>query len=257
MQLFGKRKKRLGLALGSGGAKGFAHIGVLQALTEGGIAFDVVAGTSAGSLIGALYARGYSPLDMLELVRQFDYKSMALSVLMAGSVSPVKNRVDMILGESDFSDLKKPFIAVATDVSNGTEVRLREGNVAQSVLASCAMPPFFRSVSLNGKFLADGAFCNAVPGDAAKELGADYVVGIALSEAESYRETLLVNSSGKTFRNEQTGFLQCDFLIEPPLNKYTAVDVLSAAQMYDIGYDCGREQLEKLRKALKGSAILR
>ena len=136
-------KKGISLALGSGGAKGLAHIGALKALEECGLRFCAVAGTSIGSIVGALYAKGYSPTDIAELLRRFDLKSMALSVLAAGTVAPVRDALDSMLDENVFSELRLPFAAIATDADSGEEVVLRSGKVADAVLASSAMPPFF------------------------------------------------------------------------------------------------------------------
>ena len=110
-----KKKRKIGLALGSGGAKGMAHLGALKAFEEEGIEFDVIAGTSIGSIVGAMYAKGYTSTDTRELIRRLDYKNIAISVLVGGTFNPVRKIISDALGSEDFSDLKKPFAAVATD----------------------------------------------------------------------------------------------------------------------------------------------
>lgn len=249
------KKKKLGLALGSGGAKGMAHIGALRALEEMGLRFSAVAGTSIGSIVGALYAKGYSSKDMAELLSRLDYKGLAMSVLIAGSVQPARRMLDDILDESEFSELKIPFAAVATDAESGEEVVLDSGNVASAVLASGAMPPFFKGVDLGGKTLVDGAFANAVPGDVAKKLGASFVVGISLSPAKDYEKTFFLTRSGEKKEICQRGIGRCDFLLAPDLSAYSAASVTGAAEMYDIGYECAMRACDDLMRALRAKKI--
>lgn len=247
MKMFGT-KKRVALALGSGGAKGMAHVGVLKALEERGFSFCAVAGTSIGSIVGALYAKGYSATDIGELLKAIDMKSLAFAVLAAGSVAPVKDALDRILDESDFSELALPFAAVATDAESGEEVVLRSGNVAEAVLASSAMPPFFRNVAIGDKMLMDGAFSNAVPGDVARKLGADFVIGVSLSPAERYVR-------GSAAAEPQRGILSCDILLEPDLTAYAPTDVTASAAMYEIGYECVADRFNEITAAMRAHHI--
>ena len=129
-----RKNKVLGLALGSGGAKGMAHLGVLKAFEKAGISFGAVAGTSIGSIVGALYAKGYSATDSIELIGKLDYKALAISVLLSGSLDGVKKVFDDVLGESTFDELNLPFSAVATDLNTGEEIIINEGSVSSAVL---------------------------------------------------------------------------------------------------------------------------
>ena len=104
MRLFTK-KKRWGLALGSGGAKGMAHLGALQAFADANMQFDMVAGTSAGAIVGAMYCKGYSPTDISELLARLEYGGVALSVLRTGSLLPLVELLDDLLGGCDIADL--------------------------------------------------------------------------------------------------------------------------------------------------------
>lgn len=237
MKLTGKKKK-IGLALGSGGAKGMAHLGALKAFEEAGISFDAVAGTSIGSIVGAMYAKGYSSTDTAELIKRLDYKNLAVSLLTGGSFASVRKLISDALGTEDFSDLKIPFAAVATDVACGAEVILRGGNLVDSLMASSAMPPFFRAVEIDGVRLADGAFVNAVPGDVVRAMGAELVIGIGLSDYAENKETQFMTSGGEIVTVRQSGLAECDVLLTPSLHGYAATDVLRAGDMYDLGYEC-------------------
>lgn len=223
-----------------------AHLGALKAFEEFGIEFDVVAGTSIGSIVGAMYSKGYSVTDTSELIKRLDYKNIAISLLMGGTFNPVKKIIYDALGTEDFCDLKKPFAAVATDVSNGAEVVLKEGNLVDALMASSAMPPFFKSVKIEDSFLVDGAFINAVPADVVKTMGADVVIGVALSKYGDGKTTDFMTSSGKVLILEQKGFKSCDILLTPNLEGYMATDVLKTEDMYELGYDCAKAHKEEI-----------
>ncbi len=179
-------RPKIGLVLGSGSARGLAHIGVIRAIEEMGIKVDVVAGTSMGALIGAVYASGR--LDALEhAFRNFDWRSI-------GSLfDPVFPRSGLINGKKiaeflrthvplqSIGELPVPFCAVATDISNGEEVVIREGNLVEAVRASISVPGIFTPVRRDSRILVDGGLVNPVPVDAARALGADLVVAIDLN----------------------------------------------------------------------------
>ena len=245
-----KRKMRVGAALGSGGARGMAHLGALSALEEAGISFDVYAGTSAGSIVGALRARGYSCADIVELFSRLDYKNLLLSVAAAGTSRPALDLLRRLLGDCSISELKKPFAAVATDTADASEVVLKEGDAAEAVLASCSIPPLFRGRKIGGRALVDGAFVNAIPGDRARELGADFVIGVALSRAESYRIREFYTAGGERKMILQTGFDACDVLLEPDLSRFSPADVFGGMEMYEIGYACAAERAEEILEKL-------
>lgn len=175
---------KIGLALGSGSARGWAHVGVLRALREEGIEPDVVCGASIGAFVGAAYVNG--DLDRLETwvatLTWQDVLGLLDFRLKGGIISGGKlmsyferNFVDRRIEELD-----RPFIAVATDLINGHEVWLREGKVARAVHASLAMPGLFAPVAWNGSFLVDGGLVNPVPVSVCRALGAEVVIAVDL-----------------------------------------------------------------------------
>jgi NTE family protein len=179
-----KRKPRIGIALGAGSARGWAHIGVLGALVKAGIKPEVVCGTSIGSLVGAVYAN--DTLSQLEewvlaltwrkVVSYFDLSFS--SGLLKGS-----KLFDYLRGgllDKRIEDLKRPFAAVATDLANGREVWLREGLVADAVRASIAMPGLFTPHMQEDRLLVDGALVNPVPVSLARAMEADFVIAVDL-----------------------------------------------------------------------------
>jgi len=180
-----KRKPKIGLVLGSGSARGWAHIGVVQALVTAGIKPDVVSGCSIGAFVGAAYANG--DIDKLErwvsiLTRQ-DVVSLLDVSWRSGFIKG--NKLIQFFEEHfvnrDFSELQIPFACVATDLESGREIWLREGNVARAVRASIALPGLFTPVPHNGGFLVDGALVNPVPVSLCRANEADIVIAVDLT----------------------------------------------------------------------------
>jgi NTE family protein len=186
-----KRRPRIGIALGAGSARGWAHIGVLRALTKEGIEPDVVCGTSIGALVGAVYANDTLPqleewvlaLTWRRVMSYFDI-SFSSGLLKGGKL------FDYLRGgllEKRIEDLRRPFAAVATDLANGREVWLREGMVAEAVRASIAMPGLFTPYLQGDRLLVDGALVNPVPVSLARALDADFVIAVDLSSRSDGR----------------------------------------------------------------------
>ncbi|MBP1657585.1 MAG: patatin [Bacteroidetes bacterium] len=185
MKSAGKRPV-IGLALGSGSARGLAHIGVIRALRESDIPVDVVAGTSIGALIGAAYASGR--LDTLEeAFRSFDWKRI-------GSLfDPIFPRSGLISGKkiTDFlaahvcterlEDLPIPFCAIAADIATGEEIRMRDGDILGAVRASISVPGILTPVLRDGRLLVDGGIVDPVPVSAVRAMGADLVIAVDLN----------------------------------------------------------------------------
>ena len=181
----------IGLALGSGSARGWAHIGVLRELEQAGIRPHVIAGTSIGAFVGAAYAAGViEPLE--EWVDALGWKEVLgfFDVTLSGGLLK-GNRLMSFFGErfvaTDFSGLQLPFACVATDLSTGREVWLRDGSVAEAVRASTAIPGLFAPVPRGSSFLMDGALVNPVPVSLCRALGADIVIAVDLG-SELVRE---------------------------------------------------------------------
>lgn len=176
---------RLGLALGSGSARGWSHIGVLQGLEAEGIRPEIVAGTSIGAFVGATYAQNALP-GLESWVRSLSRQDVLGLLDVSFRSGFIKGRKLMDAFEtrfathSRFDALPKQFAAVATDLLTGREVWLREGNVAAAVRASIAMPGLFAPVEHDGQLLVDGALVNPVPVSLCRAMGADVVIAVDL-----------------------------------------------------------------------------
>jgi len=182
----GAGRRRVGVALGSGSARGLAHIGVLRALRDAGVQVDVVAGTSMGAFVGAIFAAGQ--LERLERdFLGFDWASIA------SLLDPVFPRSGLLDGvkigdfmrthvqQANIEELPIPFRAMATDIATGEEVVIGSGDLIAAVRASIAVPGVFTPVRSNGRVLVDGGLVNPVPVSAARALGADFVIAVDLN----------------------------------------------------------------------------
>jgi NTE family protein len=178
------RRPKIGFVLGAGSARGWAHIGVLRALTEAGIEPDLIAGCSVGAFVGAAFAAGR--LDELEAwALSFDWKRMLKLADFGLRGGLIKGRrVNEIFHEQfvecEFSELPIPFAAVATDLHSGQEIWLREGKVSAAVGASIAVPGLFRPVRHEDRYLVDGSVVNPIPVSLCRAMGADIVLAVDL-----------------------------------------------------------------------------
>ena len=176
---------RLGIALGGGGMKGWSHLGVLSVLERYGLRADVVAGTSAGALVGAYYAFGYSLDEMRDVMRR--QKTASLFSLRFDGLGLLGNDAFRAyltehLHDCTFDDLKIPFYVICTDLETGKEVVLNKGRLVDAVMASSSIPGIFSPVEVDGRLLVDGGLCNNVPVSALVHHGAHYTVAVRLHQ---------------------------------------------------------------------------
>jgi NTE family protein len=238
---------KIGLALGGGGARGLAHIGVLQVLEKEKIPIDFIAGASAGSLVGAFYALyqdskrlreaaqklsdkmnenpgqfdiGFSQAEegkkylfwrkLTEFIKKGYYLHTELSKTCLNEGMMMREVLTELFGDRQFSDTKIPFCAVAADLVSGKEVILKEGLLREAIMASCTIPGVFPPVEYNGKLLVDGGIVNAVPIKIVREMGADFIIASNLSR-ELKRK--------KDFRNAIDIMLRSDAITSGKLRK--------------------------------------
>lgn len=247
------KRKRIGLALSGGVARGPAHIGVLTVLERAGIPIDVVTGTSAGALIGALYCAGVTPKRLQELIQNFGWRHIARLVFpRRGFVSfdKMEGWLTRILGDLSFADLKIPFGIVTTDLDSGEPMLLREGRVARAVHASCAVPGFVEPVDWDGYLLCDGgASCN-LPVAQARALGAEYVIGVDLMR-HAMRGRLGPLGIGlgameNLVRRSGSGIESADCLISPPLAGQVYVSFGKSKEFIAFGERAAEEKMSRI-----------
>lgn len=178
------REPVIALALGGGGAKGFAHIGAIKVLESHGIRAKIVTGTSAGSFVGALYASGKTPFDLQELalkLEESDVRDLTLSRQGFIEGQKLQDYVNRQTGNRSIQQFPIRFAAVATAMDSGRKVAFNTGNVGQAVRASCSIPNVFLPAVINGQRYVDGGLVSPVPVETARDLGADIVIAIDIS----------------------------------------------------------------------------
>lgn len=175
---------KIGLALGGGAARGFAHIGVIKALEAQGLAPDIVVGTSAGAVVGALYASGLSGFELQKVAMDMDKGHVFdWNVSLRGPLKgdPLRSFVNDAVGGRPLEKLKRSFAVMATDFNNGEPTLFRTGNTGWAVQASAAVPGVFQPVTIGGREYVDGGLVSPVPAQAARRLGADFVIAVDIS----------------------------------------------------------------------------
>ena len=211
------QRPTLGIALGSGSARGWAHIGVLRALTEAGIAPDFVAGCSMGAMVGAAFAAGR--IEQLEAwALSLDWRRVVglADVGLRGGLIKGDRLLNLYQGQfvqCPFSELSVPFAAVATDIATGQEVWLRDGKVSDAVRASCTVPGLFRPVLRDGRYLIDGSVVNPIPVSLCRAMGAEVVIAVDLGTHRA-RRFPLESQQASIAKAQRRGFF--NILGSPP-----------------------------------------
>lgn len=250
---------KLGLALGGGGARGFAHLGVLKAFDENNIKFDYIAGTSVGSLVGALYASGLSGDQIIEISKTLNKKDIKNNkiMFMPSSTMGIQAIIKNNLGDIDIKELKTPFCAVAVDMKSGNEVNIKSGNLAKAVAGSCAVPGVFTYVDFDDFRLQDGGLQNTIPSDVVKSMGADFVVSVDCNPSRGYGtdSTKLMDILSATIRilmksNAVKGKFYSDVIIEPDTKRFSSKKLKGAEEMIEEGYKAGLEKIAEIKELL-------
>jgi NTE family protein len=251
-----QQRKKLGLALGGGAVLGFAHIGVLKALTEAGFRPAAVAGTSAGSVFGALFCAGLSWQEIREAAKKISWINLvtpAVPLMGLLKAEGLEKIMDKLTGGKNIEDLATPFRAIATDLTSAKEVVLGTGPLARAVRISCSVPGIFVPFEDGGRLLADGGLVNNVPVDAVRALGADYVIAVNVISATDgkkprnigeviYRSILILQAG------VNSGALrQADLLVRPDLTGFSAHDISKKEQIIEAGERAMRELLPRIK----------
>lgn len=253
----------LGLALGGGFARGFAHLGVLQVLEQNHIPISFIAGTSVGSILGAAYASG-APLSRImsawRKIRFRDIGSWRVSRLGLASNQRLGELVEKIFESRQFEDLKIPVAVVATDLANGEPVVFVHGELSQAIRASCAFPGLFEPVRIGTRSLADGGLVAPVPTLAARKLGASHVIGVSVGVEDGRRGApsnvfqvvcRAVNAAQK--HQIEVWERYADLVLRPDVQSLKWDDFDRADEAIEAGATAARRALPLIRKILNPS----
>lgn len=239
------RKPKIGVAFGGGGARGFSHLGAIKAFEEFGLKFDYVAGTSAGSLVGAFYSAGYSYKQMYDVCKQIKEKNIRRNIIPFTPSKPdgIGEIITDNLGDINIEDLKIPFSAVAVDIKSTKEVCFSKGNLAKACMGSCAVPGVFQPVVYDGKILCDGGLQNTIPADIPRHYGCDYVVAIDVNKSRTYgtESTKMLDVLSCSIRilmksNAVRGYVTADVVIAPETKRFKSTKTEGMDDMIEEGY---------------------
>ncbi len=246
---------KTGLVLSGGGARGFAHLGVIEALNEAGIFPDVISGTSAGAIIGVLYADGHSPRDILKLMNgasRLDFMRPALPREGLLQINGIIKILKAGLRSKEFRDLKIPLFVTATDLNNGKAVYFSEGDLFDPVIASASIPVLFQPVKINNISYVDGGVLDNLPlkpiENQCRTLIGSFVNPVGYME----KVTGLISIAERTFmlsmmKEVAEKAKKFDVFIAPlELRNYKILDPEKSQLLFEIGYCATRDKLKTI-----------
>jgi len=256
----GRKERRLGLALGAGTARGFAHVGVLKVLESHGVPVDLVVGTSVGSLVGCMYAFGHPVFEIQRMAMALERGDVVdLIVPDNGFIRGEKLEayVNRLVGNTPIEEFPVPFHAVATDIAAGREKVFSKGNAGAAVRASCAIPGIFRPVKIGDGTYLDGGLVSPVPVDAARGLGADAVIAVDISGGVdgtvpgSILDTLIQSAGIMYAKSAEVQDARADVVIRPQVGRIFAGDFTRRHEAILEGEKAAIEALPEIRKVLE------
>ena len=255
------RRPRLGLALGGGAARGFAHVGVLQVLEEAGIRPDLVVGTSAGSFVAALYASGKTPAQLQRMAETMDeavFTDWTVPLLGRGMMrgDALARYVNAQANTRHIEDFKLPLGIVATDLQTGQGVLFQRGDVGTAVRASSAVPSVFEPVRIQGREYVDGGLVSPVPVRYARQMGAELVLAVDISSAPEYGRTgdmfqILMQTFTIMGKSINTFELRdAEVVVRPALGQVGSADFSARRRSIEAGRAAMQQALPRLRALL-------
>ncbi len=237
---------KIGLSLSGGGARGISHLGVIQALEEMGVEFSIISGASAGSIMGALYAYGYNPKKILEIIQNVSvFKSVRPAWTKTGLLS-LDGLRDVLLAnmpENSFASLKLPLVIAATDLRKGTIQYFDEGQLIHPIMASCCVPAIFAPVEFKGNLYVDGGVLDNLPVKPITRK-CDFVIGVNCNpigvdfDPKNLKVVIERSLLMAININTQLSKALCNIFIEPPgLGKISGFEIRQAQEIFNIGYE--------------------
>lgn len=284
------KRPKIGLVLSGGGAKGFAHIGVLKVLEEAGVKIDYIGGTSMGAVVGGLYASGYSATQIDSIFYNTDFDELLQDYIPRSSKSFYEKRNDEMYALTlpfhkfkigipialskgmynynllsklthkvrhirEFDKLPIPFLCVATDIETGEGILLKEGYLAQALLASSAFPSLFSPVEIDGRVLIDGGVVNNYPAEEVRKMGADIIIGVDVQDDLKNRDALkdatrilvqITNLDMIKSMNEKKKIT--DIYIKPDISNYGVISFNEGKEIIQKGEIAAMLEIDKIKK---------
>jgi NTE family protein len=266
MSIEERKLPKIALVLGGGGARGFAHIGVLKAIQEERIPVNLVVGTSVGSIAGALFCAGVSLENLQDDLKNFDVGNISnfssislLEMLLANhllSNKKLENFINTKIGDVTFNQLRIPLVCIATDLITGERILLREGSVAFAARASSTVPGIFQPVEYNQRYLIDGGLSENIPVSVARIFKADVIIAVPLSiditknNVNNVFLTLMqaIYIQGQSL--DQYNLSKADVIICPDVGDLNASDFAGAYKTIDKGYIAMKKSIKEIKIAI-------
>lgn len=254
------KKAIIGLALGAGAAKGFAHIGVLKALEENNISVDVVSGSSSGALIGGLYCSGLTPYELEELAIKVEYKNwIDLTIPKIGVIKghKLEKMLKKLTDNKNIEELDKRFISVATNLNTSKKYIFETGPVYQAIRASISIPGIFEPVDLEGKSLVDGAVLDRIPVSVIRKLNPDFIIGVNIGFTDLNQEkvnifdVIIQSVELLTDQAMKAKKLDAEVIIEPDLKSIGLTRFDLAKESIAIGYEATIAKMEEIKRQIE------
>jgi NTE family protein len=251
---------KIGLALGSGGARGFAHLGVLKAFEEEQIPIDMMAGSSMGALVACLYGVGHNMDDLLKISTRFRRKYyLDFTVPKMGFIAGkrIKEFIQLFTHNKNIEDLNFPISVVATDITNGEKVLFTKGPISGAVRASISIPGIFVPEKIDGRLLVDGGVIDRVPVSVVKEMGADIVIGVDVSHVKRNAEiSTIYDVIMQSIDILQLEIIEhrefaSDFMIRPHVEMYSTRAFTNIEEIIKIGEEEAKKVIPSIKKAIE------
>lgn len=256
-----QNKPVVALVLGSGGARGYAHIGVIEVLEKRGIKPDFIVGTSAGSIVGSIYASGKSAAELKQIALDMqvnDVREFNIGLQGFFDGGKVEDYVNQQVDQLPLEKMKIPMFVVATELKQGNKVVFNQGSTGQAVRASISIPSMFIPVSIAGTEYVDGGLVSPVPVNVARELGADIVIAVDILAQPVHTETSNVwgmfNQNINIMQNKLAAeeLKNADIVIQPNLREKAHIFEVKGRQMtIDAGVHAAMEQIDKIQNLVK------
>jgi NTE family protein len=254
------KEPRIGLALGSGGARGFAHIGVIKALRDAGIPIHMIAGSSMGALVGAMVCIGHNDDNLKRMATLFKRKYyMDYIVPKMGFISgkKIKDLMKLLTQQKRIEECDIPLAIVATDLIHGEKVVFRSGPIADAVRASISIPGILVPEKIDGKLLVDGGVIDRVPVSVAREMGADLIIAVDISHFKAQYEVVsifdVIIQSIDIMQREMVRWheISADIMIRPMVEQYSSTAFKDVNDIIEIGEEAGRKQVPKIQEKIR------
>ena len=260
MSWFSKKPPIIGLCLGGGGTRGFAHLGALKAFEEYGINFNMVAGCSVGSLVGAFICSGQSFKKIYNFSKNIQVKDIKRNKIkfMPSTTDGLEEVVSNNIKFKTIESLPKKLFVISVDVKTGKQVVFEHGELSKAVAGSCAVPGVFYAVEYQDMTLIDGGVLNNIPADVLKKAGCDVIITVDVNStrgggtsSDKFYDIFLASISIMMKNNSKQGYVNSDIVIKPDMKRFKSTKLDGFEAMIEEGYNATIAQMPEILKLIK------